>query len=217
MPRRRSCGPDHVWSRTEVLDWLLAAAREGADPVRLRLQLRPADRRARRISARARPACRRTAQSLLGLCRRRLRRRGSRRGELPRARPSPPFLFRRRRRREARLPPLPRCERGFNAHRRRQGPTVYDAIGAAQVAKASFAGMRLLHRLDGGSPIWPFDPAARARQRGRRNLHRASICAAPACAAEGAVARRAQPRAGGASAARPRACASSRTTTRPTR
>ena len=36
--------------------------------------------------------------------------------------------------------------------------TVYDAIGAAQVAKASFAGMRLLHRLDGKVAIWPFDP-----------------------------------------------------------
>jgi hypothetical protein len=36
--------------------------------------------------------------------------------------------------------------------------TVYDAIGAAQVAKASFAGMRLLHHLDGRVPVWPFDP-----------------------------------------------------------
>jgi hypothetical protein len=36
--------------------------------------------------------------------------------------------------------------------------TVYDAIGAAQVAKASFAGMRLLHHLDGRIPVWPFDP-----------------------------------------------------------
>lgn len=35
--------------------------------------------------------------------------------------------------------------------------TVFDAIGAAQVAKASFAGMRLLHRLDGRVPVWPFD------------------------------------------------------------
>lgn len=35
--------------------------------------------------------------------------------------------------------------------------TVFDAIGAAQVAKASFAGMRLLHRLHGAVPIWPFD------------------------------------------------------------
>lgn len=36
--------------------------------------------------------------------------------------------------------------------------TVYDAIGAAQVAKASFAGMRLLHRLHGRVAIWPFAP-----------------------------------------------------------
>lgn len=36
--------------------------------------------------------------------------------------------------------------------------TVFDAIGAAQVAKASFAGMRLLHRLEGRVPVWPFDP-----------------------------------------------------------
>src|SRR3546814_16631290 len=33
----------------------------------------------------------------------------------------------------------------------------YDAIGAAQVAKASFAGMRLLHHLNAHLPIWPFD------------------------------------------------------------
>lgn len=36
--------------------------------------------------------------------------------------------------------------------------TVYDAIGAAQVAKASFAGMRLLHHLGDRIPVWPFDP-----------------------------------------------------------
>ncbi|MCC2979043.1 hypothetical protein [Sphingomonas sp. IC4-52] len=36
--------------------------------------------------------------------------------------------------------------------------TVYDAIGAAQVAKASFAGMRMLHHLAGRVPVWPFDP-----------------------------------------------------------
>jgi hypothetical protein len=35
--------------------------------------------------------------------------------------------------------------------------TVYDAIGAAQVAKASFAGMRMLRRLNGRIAIWPFD------------------------------------------------------------
>lgn len=40
----------------------------------------------------------------------------------------------------------------------RKPSTVYDAIGASQVAKASFAGMRLLRRLDGRVPVWPFDP-----------------------------------------------------------
>lgn len=39
--------------------------------------------------------------------------------------------------------------------------TVFDAIGAAQVSKASFAGMRLLHRLSGRVPIWPFYPLPR--------------------------------------------------------
>lgn len=36
--------------------------------------------------------------------------------------------------------------------------TVYDAIGASQVAKASFAGMRLLHHLRDAVAIWPFAP-----------------------------------------------------------
>ncbi|OWK32583.1 hypothetical protein SPMU_09190 [Sphingomonas mucosissima] len=39
--------------------------------------------------------------------------------------------------------------------------TVFDAIGAAQVAKASFAGMRMLHHLAGRVPVWPFDPLPR--------------------------------------------------------
>lgn len=51
-----------------------------------------------------------------------------------------------------------RCEQHFNASGGGKVTTVYDAIGAAQVAKASFAGMRLLHRLSGQVAIWPFDP-----------------------------------------------------------
>ncbi|SMF69832.1 hypothetical protein [Allosphingosinicella indica] len=50
------------------------------------------------------------------------------------------------------------CEDAFNATGGGKASTLYDAIGAAQVAKASFAGMRLLHRLDGRVPVWPFDP-----------------------------------------------------------
>lgn len=50
------------------------------------------------------------------------------------------------------------CEARYNAGGGGKASTVYDAIGAAQVAKASFAGMRLLHRLGHDIPIWPFDP-----------------------------------------------------------
>jgi len=50
------------------------------------------------------------------------------------------------------------CEHAFNATGGGKASTLYDAIGAAQVAKASFAGMRLLHRIEGRVAIWPFDP-----------------------------------------------------------
>jgi hypothetical protein len=51
------------------------------------------------------------------------------------------------------------CEAHYNAGGGGKPSTVYDAIGAAQVAKASFAGMRLLARLrQAGIAIWPFDP-----------------------------------------------------------
>lgn len=33
----------------------------------------------------------------------------------------------------------------------------FNLVGAAQVGKSSLTGMRLLHRLDGRVPIWPFD------------------------------------------------------------
>jgi hypothetical protein len=50
------------------------------------------------------------------------------------------------------------CDARLNAQGGRKTASAYDAIGAAQVAKASFSGMRLLHRLDGRVPIWPMDP-----------------------------------------------------------
>ncbi|HEY0623734.1 hypothetical protein [Sphingomonas sp.] len=59
---------------------------------------------------------------------------------------------------KARFMHFRRCEQHFNASGGGKVTTVYDAIGAAQVAKASFAGMRLLHALDGKVAIWPFDP-----------------------------------------------------------
>jgi hypothetical protein len=50
------------------------------------------------------------------------------------------------------------CEAHYNAGGGGKPSTVYDAIGAAQVAKASFAGMRLLNLLRHSVPVWPFDP-----------------------------------------------------------
>jgi hypothetical protein len=50
------------------------------------------------------------------------------------------------------------CEALYNAGGGGKPSTVYDAIGAAQVAKASFAGMRMLHHVRPHLPVWPFDP-----------------------------------------------------------
>jgi len=50
------------------------------------------------------------------------------------------------------------CETAMNSSGGGKTSTIFDAIGAAQVAKASFSGMRLLHRLNGMVAIWPMDP-----------------------------------------------------------
>lgn len=51
-----------------------------------------------------------------------------------------------------------RCDAELNSQGGHKSASAYDAIGAAQVAKASFSGMRLLHRIDGKVAIWPMDP-----------------------------------------------------------
>ena len=50
------------------------------------------------------------------------------------------------------------CDHRLNEAGGRKTASAFDAIGAAQVAKASFAGMRLLHRISGKVAIWPMDP-----------------------------------------------------------
>ena len=49
------------------------------------------------------------------------------------------------------------CDKQLNTQSGRKTACAYDAIGAAQVAKASFAGMRLLHRAHRNIAIWPMD------------------------------------------------------------
>jgi hypothetical protein len=50
------------------------------------------------------------------------------------------------------------CDQQLNLQGGRKTASAFDAIGAAQVAKASFSGMRLLHRIDGKVAIFPMDP-----------------------------------------------------------
>jgi hypothetical protein len=49
------------------------------------------------------------------------------------------------------------CDQRLNALGGCKTASAYDAIGAAQVAKASFSGMRLLHRMGDKVTIWPMD------------------------------------------------------------
>jgi hypothetical protein len=51
-----------------------------------------------------------------------------------------------------RLTEFAQQEQGLNPY------SNFNLVGAAQVGKSSLTGMRLLHRLDGLLPIWPFDP-----------------------------------------------------------
>jgi hypothetical protein len=52
--------------------------------------------------------------------------------------------------------------RAVEHHQRRTGQansaSCFNLVGAAQVGKSSLTGMRVLHRLAGRIPVWPFDP-----------------------------------------------------------
>ena len=49
------------------------------------------------------------------------------------------------------------CETAFKREGGGKASSIFDCVGAAQVAKASFAGMRLLYALGPAIPVWPFD------------------------------------------------------------
>lgn len=154
--------PGHAWSRTEVLDWLIAAANAAptlfgmdfsfAPPIQARGEYLPGEADvpadAKSFWAYVEAACDDEDLGAASFLETRHRRHfyfgaadGAKRD----------FLHHRI------------CEQAFNAGGGGKASTVYDAIGAAQVAKASFAGMRLLHALAGRIPVWPMDrPPARA-------------------------------------------------------
>jgi hypothetical protein len=60
------------------------------------------------------------------------------------------------------FPPGPGRFRQVEHHQRisRQANSAscFNLIGAAQVGKSSLTGMRMLHKLQGAIPVWPFDP-----------------------------------------------------------
>ena len=157
LPAPRLIRPGHVWARSEVLDWLLAAADEAptlfgfdfsaAPPIAERGHYLPGETDvptdAKSFWAYVDRLCDDEdlgAASFLERAHRRHFYFGAADGT------KRDFLHHRV------------CEHAFNATGGGKASTLYDAIGAAQVAKASFAGMRLLHRLDGRVPVWPMDP-----------------------------------------------------------
>ncbi|MCP1471346.1 hypothetical protein J3E64_003053 [Sphingobium sp. OAS761] len=152
-------GPDGLWSRTAVADWLIAMARETptlfgfdfsfAPPFVARGAYLPGDPvpdNAPAFWAYVDALCADPdlgAASLLEIAHRRHFYFGKADGV------KAEFLHNRV------------CEALYNSRGGGKPSTIYDAIGAAQVAKASFAGMRLLHRVRDHVPVWPFDPPTR--------------------------------------------------------
>lgn len=148
--------PGHVWSRTQVLDWIAALA-DGpptlvgmdfsfAPPFVARGAYLPGDTapdEARTFWAFVDAACEDEDLGAASFLERSFRRH---------------FYFGKADGTKADFMHLRECEAAFNASGGGKPSTVFDAIGAAQVAKASFAGMRLLHHLAGRVPVWPFDP-----------------------------------------------------------
>ncbi|MBV8687029.1 MAG: hypothetical protein JOZ90_15695 [Alphaproteobacteria bacterium] len=149
--------PDHVWSRTEVLDWLLETAVEAptlygfdfsfAPPIAERGEYLPGE-----------PGVPSTARQFWAYV-------DSRSDDEDLGAAS--FLERVHRRHfyfgiadgeKSRFMHFRQCDARLNAQGGRKTASAYDAIGAAQVAKASFAGMRLLHHLAGRVAVWPMDP-----------------------------------------------------------
>jgi hypothetical protein len=153
--------PGHVWSRAEALDWIAALADGPPTLVGMDFSFAPpfvsrgaylpgdaAPEDARSFWAFVDAACDDEDLGAASFLERSFRRH---------------FYFGKADGTKADFMHLRECEAAFNAAGGGKPSTVFDAIGAAQVAKASFAGMRLLHHLAGRVPVWPFDFAEGVR------------------------------------------------------
>jgi hypothetical protein len=148
--------PEHVWSRTEVLDWLIETAAEAptlfgfdfsfAPPIVKRGEYLPGE-----------PDVPRSARDLWAYVDRLCEDEDLGAASFLEEHHRPHFYFGAADGVKADFMHFRQCDARLNAQGGRKTASAYDAIGAAQVAKASFAGMRLLHRLAGKVAIWPFD------------------------------------------------------------
>jgi hypothetical protein len=150
----------HVWSRGEVLEWLIAAADEAptlfgfdfsfAPPIAERGEYLPGEpdvpTTARAFWAYVESRCEDEDLGAASFLERTHRRH---------------FYFGIADGVKADFVRFRQCDASLNAQGGRKTASAYDAIGAAQVAKASFSGMRLLHRLGGKVAVWPMDPLPR--------------------------------------------------------
>ncbi|HET9429161.1 MAG TPA: hypothetical protein VFO69_12455 [Allosphingosinicella sp.] len=152
--------PDHVWSRCEVLEWLLATAVEAptvfgfdfsfAPPIAERGEYLPGE-----------PDVPGTARDFWAYVERHCDDEDLGAASFLEDSHRRHFYFGIADGVKAEFVHFRQCDARLNAQGGRKTASAYDAIGAAQVAKASFSGMRLLHRLDGQVAIWPMDPLPR--------------------------------------------------------
>lgn len=148
--------PDHVWSRTEVLDWLLVEAAKApvlfgfdfsfAPPIAERGEYLPGE-----------PDVPTTARDFWAYVDRRCEDEDLGAASFLEQAHRRHFYFGIADGEKARFMHFRRCDARLNALGGRKTASAYDAIGAAQVAKASFAGMRFLHNIRRQIAVWPMD------------------------------------------------------------
>jgi hypothetical protein len=149
--------PEHIWSRTEVLDWLLKRA--GREPTLFGFDFSlapPLIERGEYLPGE--PDVPKTAREFWAYVDARSDDEDLGAASFLETAHRKHFYFGIADGVKAGFMHFRQCDARLNEQGGRKIASAYDAIGAAQVAKASFSGMRLAHRLDAKVAIWPFDP-----------------------------------------------------------
>ena len=149
--------PEHIWSRTEVLDWLLKRA--GREPTLFGFDFSlapPLIERGEYLPGE--PDVPKTAREFWAYVDARSDDEDLGAASFLETAHRKHFYFGIADGVKAGFMHFRQCDARLNEQGGRKIASAYDAIGAAQVAKASFSGMRLAHGLDAKVAIWPFDP-----------------------------------------------------------